>query len=123
MNPAQRLSQAVTCSVPPVPSFEVTGPAVHFADRPAERPINRAAGRPTNPPASRPADRPIGGGMMTLKDVAAELRVSVRTIKRLVESDGFPRPVRFGAAHRVARSEFDAYVVRKMDQRGREQAR
>lgn len=71
-------------------------------------------------PAVSAMDHP--GGWMSLRDVATELAVSVRTVRRWVENDGFPQPVPFGGSLRVARVEFDAYVARKVAQSKRKSA-
>jgi predicted DNA-binding transcriptional regulator AlpA len=52
------------------------------------------------------------------QEEAAELaRCHPRTLRRRVESDGFPPPVKFGSRILYRRNEVFAYIRRKMDAR------
>ena len=55
-------------------------------------------------PAARPAE------LLTLDDVADVLRVSARTVSRLVKSGDLPAGMKIGTSRRWKHSELDAWL-------------
>ena len=50
--------------------------------------------------------------MLTTSEVAHKLRVSVRTVQRLIQNEGLPA-IRIGGQYRYVEQEFDHWLVRK----------
>jgi excisionase family DNA binding protein len=50
--------------------------------------------------------------LLTLKEVAAHLRVCRRTIEREIAAGRFPSPLKIGRCTRVAESDLHAYLER-----------
>lgn len=55
---------------------------------------------------------------LSLKDVAARLHVSIRSVWRLIARGEFPKPVKVGEALRIIPSEFEAYIEGLKQKRG-----
>lgn len=47
---------------------------------------------------------------LTLKEVAKLLRITQRTLERLIASGQFPRPLKIGKCSRIPKSDFDDYL-------------
>ena len=61
--------------------------------------------------------RDAGESLLTKGQVARRLGVSKRTIDRLTDSDGFPKPVKIGSRPMWLPEHFDAYIIRKVRER------
>ena len=51
--------------------------------------------------------------LLTRDDVLARLKCARSTLYALMDSQGFPRPVKLGAANRWLRTEIDAWLERQ----------
>ncbi|WP_390620264.1 helix-turn-helix domain-containing protein [Rubripirellula amarantea] len=62
---------------------------------------------------------------MSVDDVAAELGCSSRHVRRMIDGQRLPRPIRLGSLVRILRSDFDRWLadgcpnVRNASKRGR----
>lgn len=59
--------------------------------------------------------------LLSLKDVAGRLQVSIRSVWRLMARGEFPKPVKVGQMLRFIPSEFEAYIETLKQKRGRDQ--
>src|SRR5438093_109483 len=55
-----------------------------------------------------------GQKWITLREAAERCGCSTRTLRRRMEDDGFPRPIKWFGKRELSASEVDAYMVRKM---------
>ena len=57
-----------------------------------------------------PKDRKLGGGLLTVAEVAEVLRVSTMTVYRLIKS-GDITAIRVGKSYRIAEPELQGYLA------------
>lgn len=60
---------------------------------------------------ARTETTPLRPALLTLKDIAAELQVSVRTVQRLVPLGKLPVPVRVGRQWRWRRTDIEKWIA------------
>jgi excisionase family DNA binding protein len=53
---------------------------------------------------------PDGTALLTVDDVAAMLRISTRTVRRMADSGQMPRPLRLSSCLRFKRSDIDQWI-------------
>lgn len=59
------------------------------------------------------AGRPVGERLVTAKDVAASLLLSVSQVYRMISLGQFPKPMKFGVKSRWKESDIRAYIARQ----------
>jgi len=69
--------------------------------------------------ATMPSPSP---GLLTVKDIAARLRVSPRTVWRLRDAGRLPAPIRFGQAVRWRENDVSTWIAQGCPYRRREVA-
>ncbi|MEO0510955.1 MAG: helix-turn-helix domain-containing protein [Verrucomicrobiota bacterium] len=55
--------------------------------------------------------------LITISDVSKRLRLSTRTVYRLIASGEFPPPVKIGSATRFYKNDLNTYLNRLRDER------
>jgi len=72
---------------------------------------------PSQPPAMAGTASVAPPLLMTVRDMADELRVSTKTIDRLCDSGKIPEPTKLGGSRRWRRAEIEAWVAAGMPDR------